>query len=121
MADYLPKFTGGPVTFTAEANITGGQLVKVGAADRSIVVGTAAATTIVGVAAQDCLTGDKVAVHLIASGSIGVPIAVGAGGIAVGAHVEAGAAGTVQTVVGLGIGLALTAAVAGEAVQVLWA
>ncbi len=116
MADHLPKFKPGQaVTFTAGGNITGGNVVEVGAADRTVVVAGAASVKAIGTAGHDAQTGDKLVVHLPGP----IDTAVSAAAIARGAKVEAGAAGTVQTATtGLVLGIALTAAAgAGDVIE----
>lgn len=117
MADHLPKFKPGQaVTFTAEGTITGGQVVEVGATDRSVKVAGAASTKAIGTAAFDVIAGDLVTVHLPGP----VDTAKAAAAIARGASVEAGAAGTVQTATtGRVLGVALTAATAaGDVIEI---
>ena len=108
MADHLPKFKPGQaVTFTAGGAITGGQVVEVGAANRTVVVAGAASAKAIGTAGHDVASGGKVVVHLAGP----VDTAKAAAAIVRGAKVEAGAAGTVQTATtGLVLGIALTAA-----------
>ena len=65
MADHLPKFKPGQaVTFTADEAIAGGQVVEVGAANRSVKVAGAASAKAIGTAGFSAQTGDKVTVHL---------------------------------------------------------
>ena len=65
MADHLPKFKPGQaVTFTAGGNITGGNVVEVGAADRTVVVAGAASVKALGTAGHDAQTGDKLVVSV---------------------------------------------------------
>ena len=112
MADHLPKFTGGAVTFTASAAITGGQVVEV-TGDRTVGPSTAASAKAVGTAAHDAASGAKVVVHLPGP----VDTAVSAAAILAGAKVEAAAAGKIQTATtGYVLGIALTAAGAGDVV-----
>lgn len=112
MADHLPKFTGGAVTFTTSAIVTGGQVVEV-TGDRTVGPATAASAKAIGTAAHDAASGSKVVVHL--SGP--VDTAVSAGAILAGAKVEAAAAGKIQTATtGYVLGIALTAAGAGDIV-----
>ena len=110
MADHLPKFKPGQaVTFTAGGDISGGQVVEVGAADRTVVAAGAASAKAIGTAGFTVKSGDSVTVHL---GGL-VDTATAAAAIARGAKVEAGAAGTIQTATtGLVLGIALTAAAA---------
>lgn len=115
MADYLPLFKPGQaVTFTADAAITGGQLVEVGAADRSVAVAGATSTKFVGVAGHDVKAGGSLTVHIG-----GVQLVKAAGAVARGAKVETGASGTVKTATTAPIGTALNAAADGALVQVL--
>ena len=101
MADHLPKFTGGAVTFTASAAITAGQVVEV-TGDRTVGPATAA---------HDAASGSKVVVHLPGP----VDTAVSAAAILAGAKVEAAAAGKIQTATtGYVLGIALTAATGGD-------
>ena len=108
MADHLPKFKPGQaVTFTAGGNITGGNVVEVGAADRTVVVAGAASVKAIGTAGHDAQTGDKLVVHLPGP----IDTAVSAAAIARGAKVEAAANGKIQTATtGQVLGIALTAA-----------
>ena len=108
MGDHLLKFKPGQaVTFTAGGAITGGQVVEVGAADRTVVAASAASAKAIGTAGHDAASGEKVTVHMAGP----VDTAAAAAAIARGAKVEAGAAGTVQTATtGLVLGIALTAA-----------
>ena len=114
MADHLPKFKPGQaVTFTAGGTITGGNVVEVGAANRTVVVAGAASAKAIGTAGHDAIVGDKLVVHLAGP----VDTAVSAAAIALGAKVEAAAAGKIQTATtGLVLGIALTAAGAGDVV-----
>ena len=110
MADHLPKFTGGAVTFTTSAIVTGGQVVEV-TGDRTVGPATAASAKAIGTAAHDAASGAKVVVHL--SGP--VDTAVSAAAILAGAKVEAAAAGKIQTATtGYVLGIALTAATGGD-------
>ena len=116
MADHLPKFKAGQaVTFTAGGTIAGGQVVEVGAADRTVVVAGAASLKAIGTAGFSVVAGDRVTVHLAGP----VDTAKAAAAIVRGAKVEAGAAGTVQTATtGLVLGIALTAAAdAGDVIE----
>ena len=117
MADHLPKFKPGQaVTFKAQAAITGGHVVEVGNADRTVAVAGAASAKAIGTAGHDAIAGDDVIVHLAGP----VDTAKAAAAIARGAKVEAGAAGTVQTATtGLVLGVALTAAAAaGDVIEI---
>lgn len=117
MAQYLPLFRPGQtVTFDVTSDVTGGTPVQLGTADRSVAPAGAASTTYVGVAGHDAAIGDKVTVEV--GGPIHLLIAAGA--IARGAAVEAAAGGAVQTATtGTVIGVALTAAADGAAVEIL--
>ncbi|MBE7338118.1 DUF2190 family protein [Corynebacterium aurimucosum] len=53
MSAVYPKFETGPVTFAAEAEVTGGQVVVAGIEPRTVKPADADATNIVGVAIQD--------------------------------------------------------------------
>lgn len=89
MAEFLPDFAPGTdVTFTASADITGGQLVAI-TGDLTVgPCGTATASAWRGVAANDALNGAKVLVRsggvvtLTASGAItaGTPVVPAANG-----------------------------------------
>ena len=106
MADHLPKFTGGAVTFTTSAIVTGGQVVEV-TGDRTVGPAAAASAKAIGTAAHDAASGAKVVVHLPGP----VDTAVSAAAILAGAKVEAAAAGKIQTATtGYVLGIALTAA-----------
>lgn len=112
MADYLPAYRpGATVTFDVTTAVTGGQIVEVGTAARSVAPAGAASVKVVGVAGHDAAVGDKVAVE------VGKPIDVlpAAAAIALGAQVEAAAAGKIQTLTtGRPFGLALNAATAAD-------
>ena len=114
MADHLPKFKPGQaVTFTAGGNITGGNVVEVGAADRTVVVAGAASVKALGTAGHDAQTGDKVVVHLPGP----IDTAVSAAGIARGAKIEAAANGKVQTATtGNVLGIALNTVAGADAI-----
>lgn len=119
MAQYLPLFRHGQtVTFDVTAAVTGGTPVEVGAADRSVAPAAAASTTYVGVAGHDAAVGDSVTVE------VGKPVhqLTASGAITRGARLETAGAGRVRTrTTGTDIGLALTSAADGAAVQVLQA
>jgi hypothetical protein len=119
MGQYLPLFRpADTVTFDVTAAVTGGHPVEVGATDRSVAPAAAGSNKYVGVAGHDAAIGDKVTVE------VGKPIhqLVALGAIARGAKVETAGAGKVRTLAGgTNIGLALTAAADGAAVQVLQA
>lgn len=112
MADYIPKFPAGgqPVTFTASAAITGGQVVEV-SGNRTVAPAAAASAKAVGTAGHDAASGDQVVVHLPGP----VDKAPAAAAIVAGAKVEAAAAGKIQTATtGQVLGIALTAATAAD-------
>ena len=117
MAQYLPVFRpGDTVTFNVTTAVTGGHPVQLGTADRSVAPAAAASTTYVGVAGHDAAVGDKVTVEL------GKPVhsLVALGAVARGSKVEAAGAGKIRTATtGTAIGLALTSAADGAAVEVL--
>lgn len=119
MGDYLPLFRPGQtVTFDVTAAVTGGQPVEVGATNRSVAPAAAGTNKYVGIAGHDAAIGDKVTVE------VGKPIhqLVASGAIALGAKLETAGAGKVRTLAaGTNIGIALTAAADGAAVQVLQA
>lgn len=119
MGDYVPKFTpGGPVTFSASATVTGGQLVVV-TGDRT--VGPAGDDALaIGTAGFDAAIGDDVTVFLRGAG---VHPLVAAGAIAAGAQVISAAVGGRVATIGAGsnpVGIALTTATdVGDVVDVL--
>lgn len=115
MSNHVPKFQPGQVvTFTAQGAITGGQVVEIGTADRTVKVAGAASTKAIGTAGFDVLDGESVAVHLGTT----VDTAEAAATIAIGAEVEAAAAGKIQTVSsGRKLGIALTGGPAGTTIQ----
>lgn len=119
MGQYLPLFRPGQtVTFDVTTAVTGGQPVEVGSADRSVAPAAAGSNKYVGIAGHDAAVGDKVTVE------VGKPVheLVASGAIARGAKLETAGAGKVRTLTtGTNIGLALTAAADGAAVQVLQA
>jgi predicted RecA/RadA family phage recombinase len=94
MAEFLPDFAPGTdVTFTASADITGGQLVAI-TGDLTVgPCGTASASAWRGVAANDAKSGEKV---LVRSG--GVVTLTASGAIAAGAPVVPAASGAVATI-----------------------
>lgn len=122
MADYTPVYVSktNPLTKTASATITGGQLVEITTASAVGPAG-AASTKVIGVAAHDAASGARVTVwplnnveHEITS----------TGTIAVGDGIASGAAGVAATVVvatgaaaGTLIGRATTAATGGAKVR----
>lgn len=116
MAEYLPKFKPGQtVTFTASADIAGGQLVEV-SGPRSVAPAAAGSAKVVGVAGQDTKAGDPVTVHI---GGV-QHIASTAAAIVAGAAVEAADGGKIAAGSTTPIGIALTSVpAAGGKVQVL--
>lgn len=118
MSDYLPKFKPGQaVTYTASADITGGQVVKV-TGDRTVAPATAGAVTFVGVAAHDAKTGAPVTVF---SGGIQRPLASGA--VDAGDNVVCAAAGKVVTAAvaaGTSVGIAVSTAADGKPVEIVF-
>lgn len=127
MADYLPLFKPGQdITSTTSAAVTGGQLLAVSGS--GTVAPTAGATAAwVGVAAYDAASGARVAIH-----KGGVQRLTATGAIAAGDQVVSAANGTVATVPAVAatvgsadvtntrqiVGIALTSAAAGAAVDV---
>ncbi|MFJ2518660.1 capsid cement protein [Cellulosimicrobium cellulans] len=112
MGDYVPLFEGNARTFTADADVTGGQLVIV-TGDRAVSTATADSAAVVGVAAFDAKDGDDVTVH-----GGGVQRLIAAGAITAGARVAAAAGGKVSVTGENTIGLALTAAADGAEAQI---
>lgn len=97
----------------ASADITKGQVVIV-TGNLTVGPATAGSTAVLGVAMFDAKSGSPVAIE-----TEGLFKLVAAAGITGGAQVEAGAAGTVQTVsTGKVIGLAISTALTGEGVYV---
>lgn len=97
MADYLPEaFPGDLFTFIAGAAITGGQLVKVGAADMTVIPTAAAADDkTVGVASRDALINANIGIYCLGT----IHRLTAAGAITRGDRVGPGAvAGAVSTV-----------------------
>ncbi|MCU1515336.1 MAG: hypothetical protein JWQ75_57 [Pseudarthrobacter sp.] len=119
MGQYLPLFRPGQtVTFDVTTAVTGGTPVEVGSADRSVAPAAAGSNKYVGIAGHDAAVGDKVTIEV--AKPIHLLIALGA--VARGAKVETAGAGKVRTLAaGTSIGIALTAAADGAAVQVLQA
>jgi predicted RecA/RadA family phage recombinase len=127
VADYLPLFKPGQdITLTTSAAVTGGQLLAISGS--GTVAPTGAATVAwVGVAAFDAASGARVALH-----KGGVHRLTAAGAIAAGDQLVAAANGTVATVAAVAatvgsadvvstrqiVGIALTSAAAGAAVDV---
>lgn len=116
MAGYLPKFMpGAAVTFTAEADITGGQLVEV-VGDRAVQPAGADSAAVAGVASRDAKIGEQVTVYAL-RGAVHKLVASAA--IAAGDQVSAAANGQVGDAGTNIIGLALTsAAAAGDVIEV---
>lgn len=122
MADYTPVYvaTSQPLTKTASAAITGGQLVEITTASAVGPAG-AASTKVIGVAAHDAASGARVTVwpllnvehEITSTGTIAVGdgIAAGAAGVAASVVVGTGAAA------GTLIGRATTAATGGAKVR----
>ncbi|MFP7833127.1 capsid cement protein [Marisediminicola sp. LYQ134] len=117
MSDYLPLFRPGTtVTFVVTAAVVGGQLVQVGAADRSVAPAAAASVSVVGVAGHDAAIGDKVTVEV----NKAVHELTAVGDIVRGTRVEAAAAGAVRTLAaGAAFGIAISSAADGAPVQVI--
>lgn len=118
MADYLPLFKPGQdITSTTSAAVTGGQLLVVSGSG-TVAPSTAATGAWVGVAAFDAASGARVALH-----KGGVQRLTATGAIAAGDRVIPAAGGTVATL-GAGtdysqvVGIALTSAAGGAAVDV---
>lgn len=128
MAEYLPLFTPGQAsTHTTSEAITAGQMVAVSATGT---VGIAAANSLVwiGIAATDALSGASVTVH---RGGIQRPLTSGT--VTAGDLVVCAAAGVVSTLAAVSthadaditntralVGVALTTATTGLAVEVLF-
>lgn len=112
MAQYLPAFRpGDTVTFDVTTAVVGGRLVELGSAARAVAPAAAASVKVVGVAGHDAAVGDKVTVEV----SKPIDLVPAAAAIALGAKVEAAAAGKVQTATtGTVFGLALSAATAAD-------
>lgn len=119
MAQYLPLFRPGQtVTFDVTTAVTGGTPVEVGTADRSVAPAAAASNKYVGIAGHDAAVGDKVTVE------VGNPIhlLIASGAVTRGAKLETAGTGKVRTLTtGTNVGVALTSAADGAAVQVLQA
>ncbi len=119
MAEYLPLHDEGPITRSASAAITGGQLLYVSGSG-TVAPTTGATPAWVGVAGFDANPNDNVTVW---SDDVQRPIA-GAGGVTAGLLVEAGAGGTVVNQPATGalpgnvVGLALTTAPANALAEV---
>lgn len=116
MSDYIPRFTpGAAVTFTASADLTGGQLVEL-TGDRAVGAAGASSTKVVGVIGPDTKDGAEGVVHMIPGN---VHWVEAAGSVAAGDVVEAAADGKVQTGTTAPIGIALRAAEAGAMCEFL--
>ncbi|MFT2694333.1 capsid cement protein [Clavibacter zhangzhiyongii] len=116
MADYLPKHTsGGAVTFMVGAPVVGGRLVAL-IGERLVGPAVADSTTVVGVAGYDAEVNDSVTVY-----NGGVQQLLTAGAVPAGAHVAAGANGTIAATGNPGaLGIALQPATsAGVTIEVL--
>lgn len=119
MGNYLPLYRpADTLTFDVTAPVIGGQAVEVGATNRSVAPAAAGTRKYVGVAGHDAAIGDKVTVEV---GKV-VHELTAAGAVALGAELESAGGNRVRTLTtGVRIGLALTAAADGAAVQVLQA
>lgn len=112
MADYLPLYyPGQAITREASGTIAGGALVRV-SGNGTVAAAGALALDWLGVAAFSVSSGDQVTVYCG-----GVQRVVASGAITAGAHVAAGAAGTVASVTaatsaaaGTTVGIAITGA-----------
>ncbi len=128
MADYLPLFKpGGSLPYTASAAITGGQVLVVSGSG-TVAPSAGASVAVVGVAGHDAANGDRVTIH-----RGGVQRSIAAAAVVAGDQLVSAAAGQVTPVAPVAatvaaadvvatrqiIGLALTAAAAGAAVE--WA
>ena len=115
--NYLPLFRPGQtVTFGVTTSVAAGQVVEVGAADRTVAPAPAASAKVVGVAGHDAAVGDKVTIE------VGKPIhqLTATGAIIRGQRLETAAAGRVRTLAaGTAVFLALTSAADGAPVQAL--
>lgn len=112
MADHIHLFKpGASVTCTASADVTGQRLVEITGA-RTVAHAAADSVKVFGAAARDTKSGEDV---LVLRG--GVQNLVASAAIAAGARIKAAASGKVVTVGAgeAGIGLALTAAAAADA------
>ena len=104
MSGITIKFKEGPVTFKAEAAVTGGQVVQAGTGTRTIVPATAGSKTAVGVAINDAepkgdtYTGEPEWIG-VAHAPAQVPV-TSDGTVAVGDVVIAAAGGTVTKAAG---------------------
>lgn len=92
MGDYTPvQPTGAIVTFTASADVTGGQLVEV-TGDMEVGPAGAGSIKVAGVASCDCPAGSELAVFTPAANVEEVEVAAS---VEAGDHLKAAAAGTV--------------------------
>lgn len=94
MSTVYPKFDAGPITFTAEEAVTGGQLVTVGANPRTIKPAAADDARVVGVALKDATPAGPTKHTAVACTPAQIAVAV-TGEVAAGDLVKAGAAGAV--------------------------
>jgi hypothetical protein len=119
MAEYTPRHPGttAPITKQASATVTGGRLVEVTGTDTVGPAG-AASVKVFGVAAHDAATGAKVVVWPLPGIAHRV---TGAGAIAAGDNLAAGAAGVVAPIAagtfGQLVGVATAAAADGATVH----
>ncbi|MBW8025297.1 DUF2190 family protein [Clavibacter michiganensis subsp. michiganensis] len=115
--NYVPLFRPGQtVTFGVTTGVTAGQLVEVGAADRTVTPAAAASSKVVGVAAHDAAIGDNLTVEI----SKPIHELVVAGAVTRGQRLESATDGKVRTLTnGTPVFLALTNAADGTAVQAL--
>lgn len=119
MPQYGGKFVGttAPITFQANATVIGGRLVEV-VGNGLVAPAGAASVKVVGIAAHDAASGAKVVVWPLPGL---VHEVTGAGAIAAGDNLAAGAAGVVAPIAagtfGQLIGVALAAAADGATVR----
>ena len=92
MSTVYPKFDAGPITFTAEEAVNGGQLVTVGANPRTIKPAGADDARVVGVALKDATPAGLIKHTAVACTPAQIAVAV-TGEVAAGDLVKAGAAG----------------------------
>lgn len=113
MTDYAPLFTPGKdLTYTAAADVAGGQVVEI-VGDRLVGPAGAASVKVVGVALFDAKAGKDVTVT-----RGGTQRLVATGAIAAGDRVATGAAGTVATGTTAVIGLCIKGAASGQRAQI---
>jgi predicted RecA/RadA family phage recombinase len=116
MAEYLPHRTEGPITTTASAAVTAGQLLAVTGSGTMGPAG-AASNAWIGVAMYDAPSGGKVSVSIE-----GVQLLTASATIAAGDSVVAAAAGQIVTAAtpasDVFVGKALTGGTVGQLVQV---